>query len=233
MRSTSASASTPKLNSPEESEASFSGIPSRKTSTWLELVPRTNTLLLPPAPPDWLTRMPERRTAPAPDWCSRAPPSSGGRSRHAGRDVQHRRRHARRCDDHVGRQRHGDGVGFLRHRGGGDAANNARARRRMRILRRAGARRLPAPIAGRRPPVDFSHCTGAPRPLRARSLDAGRSPGLRVVARSRLLAPNGTMACGTRLAAYSCGGSRGSAGDAPALRVPVSALAGHLRLDPE
>ena len=58
MRSTSASVSTPKLNAPEESEASFSGMPSRSTRTPLELVPRTNTLALPPGPPDWLTRTP-------------------------------------------------------------------------------------------------------------------------------------------------------------------------------
>jgi hypothetical protein len=58
MRSTSASVSTPKLNAPEESDASFSGMPSRSTSTWLESVPRTNTLALPPGPSDWLTRTP-------------------------------------------------------------------------------------------------------------------------------------------------------------------------------
>ena len=38
--------------------ASLIGIPSRSTSTWLELVPRTNTLALPPGPPDCETRMP-------------------------------------------------------------------------------------------------------------------------------------------------------------------------------
>ena len=47
---------------------------------------------------------------------------------------------------------------------------------------------------------------GTPRPRHARSLDAGRSPGSRVV---RLVPPSrlATMARGTRLAAHSCGGS--------------------------
>ena len=43
----------------------------------------------------------------------------------------------------------------------------------------------------------LSRCPGAPRPLRARSLDAGRSPGLQlgIVRRPvRLLVPHGTMA---------------------------------------
>ena len=58
MRSTSARVSTPKLNNPPGSEGSFSGMPSRKTRVWLELVPRVKALALAPGPPDWTMRMP-------------------------------------------------------------------------------------------------------------------------------------------------------------------------------
>ena len=64
-----------------------------------------------------------------------------------------------------------------------------------------------------------------PARTHARSLDAGRSPGSRVVHRGSAFSSRsvGTMASGSRLTAYSCEGSRLSA-------VPVSALAGHRHL---
>ena len=70
-------------------------------------------------------------------------------------------------------------------------------------------------------------CIGAPRPMRARGLDSGRSPGYRVLASARLLIPcvREQWRNGPTLSGYSCGGSR--------FRVPVSALAGHRRLTEE
>src|SRR3984957_16916821 len=67
-------------------------------------------------------------------------------------------------------------------------------------------------------------CTGTPRPPRARSLDAGRSPGSRVLTGFRLLAPRdaGKWHGGTRLAAHSCGGSSPALGHDP--RVWLSRL---------
>src|SRR5580658_1888616 len=72
-------------------------------------------------------------------------------------------------------------------------------------------------------------------PAARNSLDAGRSPGSRLAGWIRLLIPGrGQWHFGTSLAAYSCGGSRAVARVfGRASRVPVSALAGHLRLDPD
>ena len=174
--------------------------------------------------------------APERDWCSRSPRSSGGRSQKPRPECPSTGVGTRVAVTTTSWPSGTDcwawaGVSAVA------AKSAARVARRMRSSVGRGTG-MSGPVAGddsRRRVLP--RCPGAPRPLRARSLDAGRSPGSRV-ADHRSAPPAAAFSCpdrgqwhrGRTRRLQLRGQPRTCRIIHPASRVPVSALAGHQHL---
>ena len=219
IRSMSDSVSIPKLNASVGSEASFIGIPSRSTRTWLELVPRMKTLAMPPCGPDGLTCTPghiaQRLRQAVVAMCL---DRRSVDDRDPGWNLLHDRRwHARRSHNRF-RYLQCQIIGFRRRNG------QCRQGRGEVACADMGACGYSIDQCVDCPPTGFSpshRFTSPDARAQSRCRPVSWLAGLGLW--SAFSPPRGNNGIWTRLAAYSCEGSRLSA-------VPVSALAGHRHL---